>query len=325
MEVLSEETKIEFLKNIKNIQVSKIKPNPLNPRKKSSEMSDDQLLESISQKGILTPLIMYKNDDDMYTLVEGERRLNAAKKLGLEEVPAHVITRPLTKLENLTIMFQLHNVREDWYDVDTAIALRDLAKLLGTDNTEDLAEYTALPVSKVRKYKRILQFDDNVLDRFRALQEKGKEESLDSDILVELNQPIRNFKRYCPDLLDTFPENKIVDIVVKKKLDGELINNAELRFLTKTAKSIGKGAEKSKVISAISDYFEKNISPEEVFERASEQFYNIDKVKGKCDNLTDDIKEINKKHVPEAKKKGLRNSILELKAELEKILKNLES
>ena len=72
MEVLSEETKIEFLKNIKNIQVSKIKPNPLNPRKKSSEMSDDQLLESISQKGILTPLIMYKNDDDMYTLVEGE-------------------------------------------------------------------------------------------------------------------------------------------------------------------------------------------------------------------------------------------------------------
>ena len=39
----------------------------------------------------------------------------------------------------------------------------------------------------------------------------------------------------------------------------------------------------------------------------------------------DDIKEINKKHVPEAKKKGLRNSILELKAELEKILKNLES
>ncbi|MCX5812458.1 MAG: ParB N-terminal domain-containing protein [Proteobacteria bacterium] len=49
------------------------------------------LMQSIKDKGILEPLIVTGQDDGTYFLICGERRLVAARQLGLESVPARVI------------------------------------------------------------------------------------------------------------------------------------------------------------------------------------------------------------------------------------------
>ena len=76
-----------------------IKINLLKEHPKNSEFFDDiqgqawqDFLESIKTSGIITPLIVTKNDDETYTVISGSQRLRAAKELGIEEVPCEVKT-----------------------------------------------------------------------------------------------------------------------------------------------------------------------------------------------------------------------------------------
>ena len=74
-------------KKIINIEINRIKQNPHQPRTKIDEESLAELTESIKEKGIIQPVIVRKVDDG-YELIAGERRTRAAKKAGLDMVPA---------------------------------------------------------------------------------------------------------------------------------------------------------------------------------------------------------------------------------------------
>ncbi len=69
------------------IEISRIKPNPDQPRQTFSEESIEELAGSIKEKGVLQPIIVSKKADD-YVLICGERRLRAATKCGLGKIPA---------------------------------------------------------------------------------------------------------------------------------------------------------------------------------------------------------------------------------------------
>ncbi|TCO68231.1 ParB/RepB/Spo0J family partition protein [Caldanaerobacter subterraneus] len=79
---------------MKMINVSLLKEHPRN-----KEFFDDiqgqawqDFLESIKTSGIITPLIVTRNEDETYTVISGSQRLRAAKELGIEEVPCEVRT-----------------------------------------------------------------------------------------------------------------------------------------------------------------------------------------------------------------------------------------
>ncbi|MEI6596681.1 MAG: ParB N-terminal domain-containing protein, partial [bacterium] len=63
--------------------------NPMQPRKNFNEHQLNELVESIKQYGIIQPLIVTQKNG-RYELIAGERRLRAAKILGLAAVPAIV-------------------------------------------------------------------------------------------------------------------------------------------------------------------------------------------------------------------------------------------
>ncbi len=72
------------------IAIEKIKPNSDQPRKIFKEKELDELAESIKENGIIQPLIVVELEKGEFELIAGERRLRAAKKAGLEMVPAVV-------------------------------------------------------------------------------------------------------------------------------------------------------------------------------------------------------------------------------------------
>jgi ParB family chromosome partitioning protein len=83
--------------SIFHIEIEKIKPNPYQPRKVFHKEDLDELAQSISEFGIIQPLLVSKvikekdgGADVEYQLIAGERRLMAAKIAGLERVPAIV-------------------------------------------------------------------------------------------------------------------------------------------------------------------------------------------------------------------------------------------
>lgn len=73
-----------------NINIDKISPNPNQPRQHFDNEALQELVASIKEKGILTPITICVKEGD-YILIAGERRLRAAKLAGLTDIPAYII------------------------------------------------------------------------------------------------------------------------------------------------------------------------------------------------------------------------------------------
>jgi ParB family chromosome partitioning protein len=121
------ETMPEMENNSNLVSVTKIVPNPHQPRYKMVEDDLKELSDSIREHGILQPLIVtYDAGTDLYTLIAGERRLRAAKLAGLEMVP--VIVRTATDQERLELALIENVQRADLTPLETAEAYRQLAE-----------------------------------------------------------------------------------------------------------------------------------------------------------------------------------------------------
>lgn len=137
------------------VEVSKIQPNPFQPRKEFDQAKLEDLAKSIRQYGVIQPLTVtrkeiQKGDGGIateYELIAGERRLRAAKIAGVREVP--VLIREgedddKTKLE-LAIIENLQ--REDLNPIDRAKAFYKLVNEFGFKHGE-----VAEKVGKSREY-----------------------------------------------------------------------------------------------------------------------------------------------------------------------------
>jgi len=107
------------------IEISKVAPNPEQPRKHFEESHIEELAESISTFGIIQPLIVKKQGNDKYVIVAGERRWRAANKAKLKRVP--VIVREYSDLQTLEIALIENVQREDLNPIEEANCYKRLS------------------------------------------------------------------------------------------------------------------------------------------------------------------------------------------------------
>ena len=100
-----------IVSSLSEVPIGKIIPNPHQPRLTFDDAKLEELAQSIKEHGILQPLIVSRNGDQ-YELIAGERRLQAAKRVGLETVP--VVVRDASEQEKLELAIieniQRHNL-----------------------------------------------------------------------------------------------------------------------------------------------------------------------------------------------------------------------
>ena len=116
-----------FNQNIKspvNIPVSKIHPFEGNPYKVLDNDEMNNLICSIQQQGILTPIVVrpLENTDDEYELISGHRRMRASQKAGLETVPAFIYAVSRDEAAIMLVDSNLH--REHILPSEKAFALK---------------------------------------------------------------------------------------------------------------------------------------------------------------------------------------------------------
>ncbi len=108
------------------VLTASIIPNPRQPRDTMNPEELQDLANSIREHGIIQPLIVtHEPMSDTYILIAGERRLQAAKLVGLEKVP--VIIRTATDQERLELALIENVQRSDLSPLETAEAYRKLA------------------------------------------------------------------------------------------------------------------------------------------------------------------------------------------------------
>lgn len=149
-----EKEKEESTGTISNIEISRIIPNPNQPRKVFTEESIIKLADSIRQYGIIQPLTVRKTGE-IYELVAGERRLRAAKELGLTHVPC--IITDINELKSAEISIIENLLREDLNIFEQAEAIRTLIDTYNLTQ-EEVASKLSNSQSFVANKLRLLRF-----------------------------------------------------------------------------------------------------------------------------------------------------------------------
>ena len=146
--------KAEKAEKIEQIDVSSIHPNPNQPRKVFTEESILKLADSIRQYGIIQPLLVRKSGEE-YELVAGERRLRAAKELGLCSVPCVLTDISEVKSAEISIIENL--LREDLNIFEQAEAIESLIDTHGLTQ-EEIASKLSNSQSFIANKLRLLRF-----------------------------------------------------------------------------------------------------------------------------------------------------------------------
>ena len=109
---------------ISEIEISRIEPNPEQPRRTFDEETLDELAASIREFGVVQPLTLRLSDNGNYQIIAGERRWRAASRAGLRTVPAYV--RKASDSE-MTEMALIENIqREDLNAIEVALGFKQL-------------------------------------------------------------------------------------------------------------------------------------------------------------------------------------------------------
>jgi ParB family chromosome partitioning protein len=306
---------IEYENRIQEILISDIEINKLNPRKKFIESEEDELIDSIDSKGILNPIIVYKKKRGRYVLLDGERRFRACLKLNYDTIPAHVLKEEPDTLENLSMMFHIHNVREEWTDFAIALSLREVIKEMGKDvmkllpdDIKTLTKHTSLSRYKVNKYLSFLKYPQEVIDRFLKSEKKEKpDKGVDPDILAEMHRPIKIIKDEFPSFIKKYPVPKIIEACIKKKAHNSIKNNREFRFLTKSLTAVKKGKVRKEVMEEKLIDFVKNvnITPENIYADTSEIIYLLKGILDKTKYLYDELQNLDLRKLTNVEKETL--------------------
>ena len=149
---------------LKTLSISEIYPNPFQPRLKFSDEELVELSQSISENGLIQPIIVRKSDIIGYELIAGERRLRACKRLGMTEIPA--VVKEVTDQESRKQAIIENLQRSNLNPIEEAKAYRNLIDEL-TYSHEELAKamgkldhilVTLLDYYNFReRYKRVLK------------------------------------------------------------------------------------------------------------------------------------------------------------------------
>lgn len=148
------------------LELSKIYPNPNQPRKNFDQKALEELADSIKVHGLIQPIIVNESGD-RYMIIAGERRWRACQMAGLTAAP--VIIKHYTEKQVSEIAIIENLQREDLNPVEVARGIKKLMEEYQLTQ-EKVAERLGKSRSEIANYNRLLGLDNEVLE----LVENGK-------------------------------------------------------------------------------------------------------------------------------------------------------
>ncbi len=140
------------------VNINKVEPNKLQPRKNFDEDALEDLADSIKQYGVISPLIVQQRDG-YYEIIAGERRWRASKKAGLKEVP--VIIKNYDEQEIVEISLIENLQRENLNPIEEALGYKRLIDEFNLKQDE-VAERVSKSRTTITNSMRLLKLDDRV-------------------------------------------------------------------------------------------------------------------------------------------------------------------
>ncbi|NBK97571.1 MAG: ParB/RepB/Spo0J family partition protein [Erysipelotrichia bacterium] len=186
------------MKELKLIEVSKVMPNPYQPRNYFDEKGIDELAKSIKENGLIQP-ISVRDKNGMYEIVVGERRFRALQKLGYTEIEAYVLDDNEAGSMNKALIENIQ--RENLSAIEEAKAYLKIMQYQLITQSE-LAEQIGKSQPSIANKIRLLNLNDNI------------QNAVESKMISE---------RHARAMLSLSSEeqNKVLDSIIKEGLNVE--------------------------------------------------------------------------------------------------------
>lgn len=152
---------------VSEVPVSRIQPNPAQPRRQFDEDKLNELAASLKAKGVLQAILVRPDpkDPQSYQIIAGERRWRAAKLAGLDRIP--VVVRDVDELELLEVGIIENVQRADLNPIEEAEAYGALMKRFGRTQ-ESLATSVGKSRVHITNTLRLLNLSETAREHLRA-------------------------------------------------------------------------------------------------------------------------------------------------------------
>ena len=215
--------KERVVNKVVQIETDRIKPNPYQPRREFDDL--EGLAQSICQNGILQPLTVRREDGEIQ-LVAGERRLRAARMLGMPAVPCIVVE--MTGRNSAAVALIENIQRRDLSVFDEAEAIAKLIDYYGMTQ-EDAAAKLGKSQSTIANKLRILKLSENVRKKISeyALTERHARALLklsDEDKQLEVLESIHSRD------LNVEATERLIEGMMKKQQEQESLRKRSAAF-----------------------------------------------------------------------------------------------
>jgi ParB family chromosome partitioning protein len=149
---------------IASIDITKIRPNPFQPRIDFDQESLAELTRSIQEKGIIQPITV-RRFDGAYQLISGERRLRAVQAARLRQIPAYIIA--VATDEEMLELALIENIQREYLNpMEIANAYQRLIDECHI-NQEDIAKRVGKDRSTVTNFIRLLKLPGKIQEGLR--------------------------------------------------------------------------------------------------------------------------------------------------------------
>ena len=254
--------------SVVELKINDISPNEEQPRKNFDDTSLQELASSISESGVIQPIIVQKKNGG-YRIVAGERRWRAARIAGLTVIPA--IVRELSDRETMVQALLENLQREDLNPIEEAYAMQNLLKTHKLTQ-EQLAKKLGKPRATIANTMRLVNLDDSLQEYIRRgdlseghakviLSLKDKEDQkMAAEMILQKEMNVRQAEIYVKKILEAkenpeapkaveLPDERVSLSVkeVETKLKKQLGSRVKLKL---TDRSVGKG----KIVIEYKDY-----------------------------------------------------------------------
>ena len=147
------------IEGVKKINISNIKPNKNQPRKKFNSTELKELSSSIKSQGLIQPILVREIEGDNFEIIAGERRWRASQLAGVHEIDCIV---KHFKEDNIFETALIENIqREDLNVIEEAEAYKKLINLKNIKN-EEIAKKIGKSTSHISNLIRILELDKEI-------------------------------------------------------------------------------------------------------------------------------------------------------------------
>ena len=233
-----------------HLSIQDLQPSPHNPRRLFDPEPLAALRESIEQHGVLVPLTVYRlPGQKKYAIVDGERRYRCCSQItqgGTSiRIPVNVVTPP-DPMASLLYMFNIHQFRQQWELMPTAIAVKSIIDELGTDNSNELRELTGLGEHQVERCKIILTFPE----QYRSMSmEPDPQKRIPSNFWVELHPVLELVEKLLPELAEQEGRNGITDRLIRKYHDKRIRSVIHFRRILEAHEVVQEDDEDLRVMT----------------------------------------------------------------------------